>query len=719
MNQYRRRRTFNLNRRAFIKSGAALGSGLVLSFKLPLVGAQQPASGVRNPRGFIQIAPDDRIKLLLPSVEMGQGSNTSLPMIILEELEGDWDRIDVHHAPVADIYKNPWIHAQITVGSFSVRGWYDELRKVGAAAREMLVRAAAEEWGVPPGECTASKSVIRHSASSRSLSFGQVAAHAADLPVPVDPPLKPADQYTLIGTPAPRTDTPLKVNGSARYGIDVSVPGMLYATVKTCPVFGGRLKSFDDSAAKSMPGYHATVRLPDGVAVVATSYWRARKALDKVRVEYDPGPVAALDSDKVSAALRGSFDAPEAIIARNDGDAMATLENSATVIEAVYEVPYLAHACMEPMNCTADVKANSCEVWVSTQAPGRTRAAAAKTAGLPHHKVRVHSMFLGGGFGRRGEVDFVVQAVTVSRAVGRPVKLLWSREEDIRHDYYRPAAAIRFHGGVDRNGRVIALDARVVTASEPASRRPGPPMYTLGVADTAYTIPNYHVTGLNKDLGVPFGFWRSVNHSHNPYMMEGFIDELAYKLGQDPYLFRRSLLQGKKGRRHLGALDLAAHKAGWGKPLPPGHYLGIAATEAYGSWIANVAEVSVKDKVITLHKVVSAIDCGVAVNPDTINAQLEGGMVYGLTAALRGVIHIDKGAVRESNFHDYPVLKLNEMPVVETYVMPSSEAPGGVGEPGAAPIAPALANAIFAATGQRLRTLPLSVHGYSLAKHMA
>ena len=409
----------------------------------------------------------------------------------------------------------------------------------------------------------------------------------------------------------------LKVNGSARYGIDVSVPGMLYATVKTCPVFGGRLKSFDDSAAKSMPGYHATVRLPDGVAVVATSYWRARKALDKVRVEYDPGPVAALDSDKVSAALRGSFDAPEAIIARNDGDAMATLENSATVIEAVYEVPYLAHACMEPMNCTADVKANSCEVWVSTQAPGRTRAAAAKTAGLPHHKVRVHSMFLGGGFGRRGEVDFVVQAVTVSRAVGRPVKLLWSREEDIRHDYYRPAAAIRFHGGVDRNGRVIALDARVVTASEPASRRPGPPMYTLGVADTAYTIPNYHVTGLNKDLGVPFGFWRSVNHSHNPYMMEGFIDELAYKLGQDPYLFRRSLLQGKKGRRHLGALDLAAHKAGWGKPLPPGHYLGIAATEAYGSWIANVAEVSVKDKVITLHKVVSAIDCGVAVNPET------------------------------------------------------------------------------------------------------
>jgi isoquinoline 1-oxidoreductase beta subunit len=382
-------------------------------------------------------------------------------------------------------------------------------------------------------------------------------------------------------------------------------------------------------------------------------------------------------------------------------------------------VPYLAHACMEPMNCTAHATADHCEVWVSTQAPGRTRDAAAKTAGLPTHKVRVHSMFLGGGFGRRGEVDFVVQAVTVSRAVGRPVKLLWSREEDIRHDFYRPAAAIRFRGGLDKKGRVMALDARVVTASEPAFRRPGPPMYTLGVYDTAYTIPNYYVTGLNKHLGVPFGFWRSVNHSHNPYMMEGFIDELAYKAGKDPYLFRRSLLQGEKGRRHLGALDLAAQKAGWGMPLPPGHYQGIAATEAYGSWIANVAEVSVKDKVITLHKVVSAIDCGVAVNPDTINAQLEGGMVYGLTAALRGVIHIDKGAVRESNFHDYPVLKINEMPVVQTYVVPSREAPGGVGEPGAAPIAPALANAIFAATGQRLRTLPLSLHGYSLAKGTA
>jgi isoquinoline 1-oxidoreductase beta subunit len=719
MNQYRRRRTLNLNRRAFIKSGAALGSGLVLAFKLPLAGAQKRDAAVRNPRGFIQIAPDDRIKLLLPSVEMGQGSNTSLPMIILEELEGDWDRIDVHHAPVADIYKNPWIHAQITVGSFSVRGWYDELRKVGAAAREMLVQAAAEEWGVPPGECTVSKSVIRHKHSGRSLSFGQVAARAADLPVPADPPLKPADQYTLIGTPAPRTDTPLKVNGSARYGIDVSVPGMLYATVKTCPVFGGKLKSFDDSAAKSMPGYHATVRLPDGVAVVADSYWHAKKALDKVRVEYNPGPVADLNSDKVSAALRGSFDAADAIVARDDGNATAAIKNSDTMIEAVYEVPYLAHACMEPMNCTADVTADRCEVWVSTQAPGRTRDAAARTAGLPHDKVRVHSQFLGGGFGRRGEVDFVVQAVTVSRTVGRPVKLLWSREEDIRHDFYRPAAAIRFRGGLDKSGRVIALDARVVTASAPTSRRPGPPMYTLGVYDTAYAIPNYHVTGLNKDLGVPFGFWRSVNHSHNPYMMEGFMDELAYKAGTDPYLFRRSLLQGEKGRRHLGALDLAAHKAGWGKPLPSGHYLGIAATEAYGSWIANVAEVSVKDKVITLHKVVSAIDCGVAVNPDTINAQLEGGMVYGLTAALRGMIHVDNGAVRESNFHDYPVLKLNEMPVVETYVLPSSEAPGGVGEPGAAPIAPALANAVFAATGQRLRTLPLSLHGYSMAKGTA
>ncbi|MEJ2761515.1 MAG: molybdopterin-dependent oxidoreductase, partial [Gammaproteobacteria bacterium] len=444
------------------------------------------------------------------------------------------------------------------------------------------------------------------------------------------------------------------------------------------------------------------------------SWWRAHKALDKVEVEYDSGPIASLDSDKVSSILRGSFEAPKAVLARNDGDATAALKAAETVVEAVYEVPYLAHACMEPMNCTADVRADSCEIWVSTQAPGRTRDAAAKVAGLPPHKVKVHSQFLGGGFGRRGEVDFVEQAVTVSRAVGRPVKLLWSREEDIRHDFYRPAAAIRFRGGIT-GGKVVALDARVVTASAPGFSRPGPPMYTLGVYDTAYAIPNYHVTGYNADLGVPFGFWRSVNHSHNPYMMEGFIDELAWKLKQDPYEFRRSLLQGEKGRRHRGALELAAQKAGWGRPLPAGHYRGIAATEAYGSWIANVAEISVKDNVITLHKVVCAIDCGVAVNPDTINAQLEGGMVYGLTAALRGVIHIEKGAVVEGNFNDYPVLMLNEMPRVETYVVESGEAPGGVGEPGTAPIAPALANAVFAATGKRIRTLPLSRHGFTYA----
>lgn len=714
MNQDSRRRTLNLNRRAFIKSAAVLGSGLVLGFRLPAAPARE-AAAVRNPRGFIRIAPDDSIQLLLPSVEMGQGSNTSLPMIIMEELGGDWNRIKVEHAPVADIYKNPWMHVQMTVGSFSVRGWYDELRKVGAAAREMLVQAAAGEWGVAPGQCSVHKGVITHGPSGRSTSFGKVAGRAADLPVPQAPTLKSPADFQLIGKPVARTDTPLKVDGSARYGIDTIVPDMLYAAVRACPTFGGSLTSHDDSAARTMPGFHASVPLQSGVAVVATSWWRAKKALEKVKTEFDRGKVAGLDNDKVSASLRSGFDAEGFAVARNDGDAKAALASADRVVEAVYEVPYLAHTCMEPMNCTADVRADRCEVWVSTQAPGPSKEAAARAAGLPPDQVIIHSEFLGGGFGRRGEVDFVEQAVAVSKAVGRPVKLLWSREEDVQHDFYRPAAAIRFRGGIDQDGRVTALDARVVTASAPGFHRPGPPAYTEGIYNTAYNIPNYYVTGLNRDLGIPFGFWRAVNYSHNPYMMEGFIDELAQALQQDPYHFRRSLLQGDKGRRHLGALDLAAQKAGWGKPLPAGHYRGIAATQAYGSWIANVAEISVQDNAITLHRVVCAIDCGVAVNPDTINAQLEGGMVYGLTAALRGIIHIDNGAVVESNFSDYPALMLNEMPIVETYVVPSGEHPGGVGEPGTAPIAPALANAVFAATGKRIRTLPLSSHGFSYA----
>ncbi len=707
-----------ISRREFVRvAGAALG-GLALSLQLPAQEsgrAPGEAHGPRNPSAFLQIGEDDGITIVTPAVEMGQGGHTSLPMIIMEELGGNWDRLRVTDAPAAPIYNNPMFGLQATVGSFSVRGWYTELRRIAAAARMMLVQAAAHRWSVPAAQCTAENSLIVHTPSGRKCSFGSVARLAANIPIPQDPPLKPISQYTVIGTSAPRVDIPDKVDGSARFGIDVSLPDMLYAAVKTCPTFGGKLKSVDDSACKSVPGYHATVPLEDGVVIVARSYWQARKALDRARIEYDLGPLATLDSEKVSQRLRAGFEEP-GIVARNDGDVEAALSRAAKRVEAVYEVPYLAHACMEPMNCTARVTDNGCEVWCGTQNPQAAQTAAAHALGIPPARVQVHVQYLGGGFGRRGEADFVTQAVTAAKATqGRPVKLIWSREEDIQHDFYRPAAAIRFRGGLDSAGKLIALECKVVSASAPAFGRPrGAPFFTEAVADATYQIPNFRVTGLNQDLGVRFGFWRSVNHSHNPFMIEGFIDELARAAGKDPYQFRRAMLQydSEHARRQLAVLDLLAEKANWQHPAA-GHSFGISAFPAFGSFIGTVVEVSVQGNEVTVHRVLTAIDCGVAVHPDNINAQLEGGMVYGLTAVLRGEITLRGGAVIQTNFNDYPVLGLPEMPKVETYIVPSTAAPGGVGEPGTGPIAPSLANAIYAATGTRVRSLPLSKHQLS------
>jgi isoquinoline 1-oxidoreductase subunit beta len=491
---------------------------------------------------------------------------------------------------------------------------------------------------------------------------------------------------------------------------------MLYAAVKTCPTFGGKLKSFDDRACRSMPAYRGTVPLENGVVVVARSYWQARKALALVKVDYDLGHLAELDSEQVSHRLRAGFDEP-GVLARHDGDVQAALARAAKRLESTYEVPYLAHACMEPMNCTARVTDEGCDVWCGTQNPQAAQTAAAAALGMPPSRVKVHVQYLGGGFGRRGEADYVTQAVSAAKATqGRPVKLIWSREEDLQHDFYRPAAAIRFRGGLDAAGRLTALECKVISASAPAFGRPGgPPFFVEAVADVNYQIPNFHVTGLNKDLGVRFGFWRSVNHSHNPFMIEGFIDELARSAGQDPYQFRRALLQhdSEGARRQLAVLDLLAAKANWQHP-PAGHFFGIAAFPAFGSYIGTVVEVSVEDRIVTLQRVIQAIDCGVAVHPDNIKAQLEGGMVFGLTAALRGEITLRNGAVTQTNFNDYPMLAMLEMPVVESYIVPSTAAPGGVGEPGTGPIAPALANAIYAATGKRVRSLPLSKHQLSL-----
>jgi isoquinoline 1-oxidoreductase beta subunit len=532
------------------------------------------------------------------------------------------------------------------------------------------------------------------------------------MPIPQDPQLKAVAQYTVIGGSQARVDIPDKVDGSARFGIDVVLPDMLYAAVKTSPTFGGKLKSFDDSACKGMPGYHATVPLEDGIVVVARSYWQARKALERVRIDYDAGALAGLDSQKVSERLRAGFDEP-GIVARNDGDVDAALTRAAKHVEATYEVPYLAHACMEPMNCTARVTDQGCEVWCGTQNPQSAQTGAARVLGISPSRVKVNVQYLGGGFGRRGEADYVTQAVMAAKATnGKPVKLIWTREEDIQHDFYRPAAAIRFRGGLDAAGKLIALECKVVSASAPAFGRPGgAPFFTEAVADATYQIPNFRVTGLNQNLGVRFGFWRSVNHSHNPFMIEGFIDEIARSAGQDPYQFRRSMLQydSEHARRQLAVLDLLAQKANWQHPVV-GHAFGISAFPAFGSFIGAVVEVSVQGPQVTVHRVITAIDCGVAVHPDNIEAQLEGGMAFGLGAALRGEITLRDGAVIQTNFNDYPVLGLLDMPKVESYIVPSTAAPGGVGEPGTGPIAPSLANAIYAATGKRLRSLPLSKH---------
>jgi isoquinoline 1-oxidoreductase beta subunit len=706
-----------ITRREFVRVAGAIG-GLALGLDLPAQeSARLPpgASAPRAPSAFLQIGEDDGITIVTPAVEMGQGGHTALPMIIMEELGGSWDQLRVVDAPAAAIYNNPMFGLQATVGSFSVRGWYHELRRIGAAARIMLVQAAAHNWKVSAIQCNADNGLVIHSPSGRKCSFGSVARLAANMPVPQDPPLKTVAQYTVIGTSQSRVDIPEKVDGSARFGIDVRLPDMLYAAVKTCPTFGGKLKSFDDSASRAMAGYHGTVALEDGVVVIARSYWQARKALEHVRTEYDLGSLAGLDSEGVSRRLLAGFD-EQGIVARNDGDVEAALGRAAKRVEATYEVPYLAHACMEPMNCTARVTESGCEVWCGTQQPQAAQAAAAKVLGIPPAKVQVHVQFLGGGFGRRGEADFVAQAVAAAKTTdGKPVKLIWTREEDLQHDFYRPAAAIRFRGGLDAHGKLIALECKVVSASAPNFGRPrGAPFFTEAVADATYAIPNFHVTGLNKDLGVRFGFWRSVNHSHNPFMIEGFIDELARAGGQDPYQFRRAMLQQdtEAARRQLAVLDFLAQKANWQHP-PVGHAFGIAAFPAFGSFIGTVVEVSVKDNVVTVHRVITAIDCGVAVDPDNIKAQLEGGMVYGITAALRGEITLRNGAVMQTNFNDYPVLTLPEMPRVESYIIPSAAAPGGVGEPGTGPIAPSLANAIYAATGTRVRSLPLSKHSLS------
>jgi isoquinoline 1-oxidoreductase beta subunit len=720
-----------VSRRRFIRTTAAAGAGLVLAFHLPSRRAQaatprEPGPGAGPPfapNAWIAIGTDGIVTLTLDRSEMGQGPTTALAMILADELEADWTRVRLGPAPV-----NPhgWSRHMTTGGSSSVRRSWDRLRKAGAAAREMLIAAAAKTWEVEPYGCRAVNGAVTHRSSGRSLGFGELAAIAGTLPVPADPPLKEAKDFHLIGHRVARLDTPQKVDGSARFGLDVRVPGMKVATIERAPVFGAKLKAVRDASTRRMPGVRQVVTLepsllqptkdswptstPAGVAVIADQYWQAVQGRRALEVDWDRGPNAALDS----AAVRATFErlaAQPGVVVRHEGAGENALAGAHRRIEAVYDVPFQHHATMEPLNCVASVRPGACDIWAPTQNQTAAQDVAATILGLPMDAVRVHTTFLGGGFGRRLEVDYVAEAVRLSKAAGVPILVVWSREDDVRHGFYRPASLHRLAAAIDAQGRPTAWTHHIVGLS--IDSRFGPLEKGVddslidGAANLPYAIPNIQVEQSIADLPVPVGYWRSVGSSHNAFVTECFFDEIAASAGQDPLELRRMLLRDHP--RHRLVLETAAAQAGWGSPLAPGRGRGIAVAESFGSFVAQVAEVSLdRDGVPRVHRVVCAVDCGQTVNPDTVEAQMQGGIVFGLTAALKSEITIEAGGVRQSNFHDYPILRMDEMPVIEVHVAAGAGSPGGIGEPGVPPIAPAVVNAIYAATGKRIRKLPVT-----------
>ena len=701
-----------LDRRSFLKTGIAGATGLVIGFYLPgrreVLAAASATPAVLN--AWVHITPDDKVTILISKSEMGQGVETSLAMLAAEELECDWKRIHTEFAPADKVYYDPAFGMQGTGGSQSIHSCWEPMRKAGATAREMLIGAAAQKWGVDASECRAENGAIVHSATKRRATFGSLAVAAAQIPQPKDVKLKDPSQFTIVGKPTKRLDTPKKVNGTAEFGIDVRRPGMLHASVEHCPVFGGKVASFDATKAKAIPGVKDVIQIPTGVAVVADNTWTAfqvRKALD---IKWDEGPNAAVSS----ATIRKSFeDACETsgVVSRKEGDAAAGLASAAQKLEAVYEAPYQAHATMEPMNGTADVRADGVDLWVPTQFQTPSQGMAAGIAGVKPDDVKVHTTYLGGGFGRRGWSDFVAESTIISKAMGAPVQVTWTREDDTQHDYYRPASYIKMSAGLDANGKPTAFTARVACDSImswffPGSIKNGLDSSSVeGVSDIAYDIPNILVDYHLMAGPIPMGFWRSVGASQNGFFSEGFVDELAAAAKKDPYEYRRDLLA--KQPRLLGVLNLAAQKAGWGTPLPKGRFRGIACLEAFSTYAAEVVEISIdKDGTVNVHRVVAAMDCGRVINPDTAEGQVSGAIVYGITAALKTEITIDRGRVVQTNFDTNPMLRMNEVPKIEVYFVPSEETPTGLGEPAVPPVAPAIANAIFAATGKRLRRLP-------------
>jgi isoquinoline 1-oxidoreductase beta subunit len=631
---------------------------------------------------------------------MGQGTVTSLSMLLAEDLECDWKKIRTEFPGVDRAYGG----MQGVFGSASVRTSYDSLRKAGATAREMLVQAAAQKWGVDPAKCRAENNTVVNTATNARLSYGSLADAASRLTPPANPTLKDPAGFRFLGKPLKRLDTPGKVDGSASFGIDVRLPGMLYAVVARCPVFGGKVKSFDGAKAKAVPGVKQVLQISNGVAVVADNTWSAMQGRRVLEIQWDEGAVAGMSTPLLTKTFIEKMSQPGAV-ARKEGDAEAALAAASKKIEANYQVPFLAHAPMEPLNCTADVKPDHCSVWASTQGQSAAKDIAMKVTGLKPEAVEVHTLYMGGGFGRRAAADYIAEAVEVSKAAGAPVKLTWSREDDLQQDYYRPASYTRFAGALDADGWPAVLTGRVACPPFGGVRNGLSRVAVEGLADVQYAIPHTLIDYHAIEAGIPVSYWRSVGYSQNTFFAESFLDELAAAGKKDPVEVRRRLLG--KSPRLLGVLELVAAKSDWGKPLPPGRGRGVSLVNNIGSYTAQVAEVSVTNGKLKVHRVVCAVDCGHVVNPAIVDQQIQSGIAFGLAAALKGGITIDKGRVQQSNFHQYDVLRIDEMPSVEVHIVSSNNASGGIGEASTPGIAPAVCNAIFAATGKRIRQLPI------------
>ncbi|HMU61825.1 MAG TPA: xanthine dehydrogenase family protein molybdopterin-binding subunit, partial [Gemmatimonadales bacterium] len=723
-----------VSRRDFVKAAAAVGTGLTLAVYFQGCGNGAPPApdGVFAPDAFLRLSPDGTVTVVIGRSEMGQGPTTGLAMILADELDCDWNRVGFVQGPAAKAYYNPALQAQVTGGSTSIRTGWLPMREAGATARAMLVAAAAGRWGVPAASCSTAEGRVRNDTTGEELEYGALVADASALPVPKDVPLKDPKDFRIIGTSRDRLDNADKVRGVATFGIDVRLPGMAYASVERCPVMGGQVgRVAGEAEVAGMPGVIKVVRLKDRVAVVAEHYWQAVKGRRALNITWAEGEGAALSSDGIAEQLQALLVSDKARVARKAGDAAGILAGSTSIIEAAYDAPYLAHATMEPQNCTAWVHDGAVEVWAPTQFQmgpgflnhGGARGVAADAAGVSTGDVTIHTTFLGGGFGRRLEVDYVTEAVQVAKELDRPVQVIWSREDDTQHDFYRPTTAHALSAVLGGDGMPVAWRQRIACQSIIRNWIPGwmpdfamslagalehgvDPSAVEGSADLPYAVPNLLVDWRELTVPVPVGFWRSVGHSQNSFVTESFVDELAAVAGQDPVAYRRALLTDEPRMRAV--LDLAATEAGWGTPLPDGRARGVAIVRSFGSIVAQVAEVSITPAgIIQVHRVTCAVDCGTAVNPGLIEAQMQGGVVFGLTAALYGEITIAKGRVQQNNFYDYEMVRMPAAPVVDVHIVPSAEPPGGVGEPGVPPIAPAVANAVFALTGQRLRRLPL------------